>query len=71
MLNAKDQEVLTLMIIKELHWSESWEALNKHINPRAGRKVMLTWTSKRKQDALALLKERAIEHLEARYKLLK
>ena len=71
MLNDKDQEVLTLMVVKELHWSESWEALNKHINPRAGREVMQTWTPKRKQDALALLKERAIEHLEARYELLK
>lgn len=71
MLSDKDQEVLTLMVIKELHWSESWEALNKHIHPRAGREVMLTWTPKRKQDAMALLKERAIEHLEARYKILK
>ena len=71
MLNDKDQEVLTLMVIKELHWSKSWETLNKYINPRSGREVMLTWTPKRKQDALALLKERAIEHLEARYKLLK
>lgn len=71
MLNDKDQEVLTLMVIKELHWSESWEALNKYINPREGREVMLTWTLKRKQDALSLLKGRAIEHLEARYNLLK
>lgn len=70
MLNDKDQEILTIMVIKELHWCESWETLNKHIHPRAGREVMSTWTPKRKQDALALLKERAIEHLEARYKLL-
>lgn len=71
MLSPKDQEVLTLMVIKELHWSESWDALNKHINPRGGREVMLTWTPKRKQDSLSLLKDRAIKHLEARYKLLK
>ena len=71
MLNDKDQEILTLMVIKELCWSESWEALNKHINPRVGREEMLTWTPKRKQDALSLLKQRAIQHLVARYKFLK
>lgn len=71
LLNSKDQEILTLIVIKELHWSESWEALNKHINPRSGRDSIQTWTPKRKQDALALLKERAIKHLGVRYKLLK
>lgn len=70
LLSDKDQDILTLMMIKEFHWCESWEALNKYINPRGGREVMLTWTPKRKQDALALLKERAIEHFVARYKSL-
>lgn len=70
-LNDKDREVLKLMVMKESHWSDAWEILNKYISPKAGRDVMLTWTSKRKQDALALLKERAIKHLEMRYNLLK
>lgn len=71
MLSEKDQEVLTFMVIKELHWSESWDLLNKHMEPRAGREAMLTWIPKQKQDALAVLKKRAIEHLEERYNLLK
>ena len=71
MLSEKDQEVLTLMVIKELHWSESWDLLNKHMNPRTGREAMLTWIPKQKQDALAILKKRAIEHLGERYNLLK
>lgn len=69
-LNTKDQEVLTIMVIKELHWSKAWEALNKYINPRGGREIMLTWKPKRKQDALALLKDRAIKHFVARYNIL-
>lgn len=71
MLNDKDQEVLNVMVVKELHWSQSWEILNKHINPRAGREVMQTWSPKLKQDSLARLKERAIEHLIVRYNMLK
>ncbi len=69
-LNTKDQEVLTIMVIKELHWSKAWEALNKYINPRGGREKMLTWKPKRKQDSLALLKDRAIKHFVVRYNFL-
>lgn len=71
MLNSKDQEVLKLTVVEGRHWSESWELLNKHINPRAGRDSMKSWTPKRKQDSVSLLKDRAIEHLSTRYNLLK
>lgn len=70
MLPAKDREVITVMVIKDLPWRESWEALNQYIHPRDGREVMRTWTPKRKQDALTNLKVRAIKHLKARYVLL-
>lgn len=69
-LNTKDQEVLTIMVIKDLHWSKAWEALNKYINPIGGREIMLTWKPKRKQDSLALLKDRAIKHFVSRYNIL-
>ena len=70
MLNERDKEVLTLMVMKKLPWQNRWEALNKYINPRGGREVIATWSNKRKQDALVALKILALEHLRNNYDVL-
>lgn len=67
MLSEKDQDVINCLVLEKMHWTEAYERLNVYMKPRKGREVMETWSTKRKQDALAVLKARAIEHLQARY----
>lgn len=62
-LSAKDQETIIILIIKKKHWSEAWDILNVYIEPKDGREAMINWTPKVKQDALARLKKRALQHL--------
>lgn len=66
-LSEKDQEVLILLLLDKVHWSEAWESLNLYIDPEGGRDVLSQWSPKRKQDAMAVLKKRAIQHLTAKY----
>lgn len=70
-LSEKDKNVLHYLIIEKTHWSEAYEKLNVYINPKVGRVAMLSWDNKRKQDALAMMKARAIEHLIARFNQIK
>lgn len=66
-LSDKDKDVLHFMVIEKLYWKDAYEELSRYITPREGRQVMETWSDKRRQDALAMMKARAIEHLTARY----
>lgn len=66
-LSEKDQDVINSLVIDKMHWTDAYERLSVYMKPRKGREVMNTWKPKRKQDALAMLKARAIEHLQARY----
>lgn len=69
-LNDKNKHILTVLVKNKAHWSDAWDELNKYINPKGGREVIHSWTNKRKQDALALLKARALEHLVIEYRRL-
>lgn len=69
LLNEKDRKVLTMMVIDNKHWTESWIELSTFINPKCGRDIMNSWPPKLKQDSLARLKERALDHLSSRYKI--
>lgn len=71
LLSEKDKNVLHYLVIEKVHWSEAYEELNIYITPQGGRGVMQSWDNKRKQDALAMMKARAIEHLIARFNQVK
>lgn len=71
LLSDKDKDVIHLLVIQKLHWEDAYDELNHYINPKGGRQVMEGWTNKRKQDALANLKARAIEHLIIKYNKVK
>lgn len=62
-LSDKDKDVLHLLVIQKIYWEDAYDELNQYIYPKDGRQVMEGWSNKRKQDALANMKARAIEHL--------
>lgn len=70
-LPDKDKDILHCLIIQKLNWRDAFDELNKYINPREGRQAMDGWTDKRKQDSLAMMKVRAVEHLVKRFKQVK
>lgn len=67
LLSDKDKRIIDYLVIEKLHWRDAYEELNCYIRPRNGREAMTSWTDKRKQDALAMMKARAIEHLAERF----
>lgn len=67
LLKDKDKKVIKCLILEKKNWQDAFEELNEYINPREGRHVMETWNDKRKQDALAMMKIRAVEHLSKRF----
>lgn len=67
-LSDKDKDIIHYLVIEKLNWEDAFEELSHYINPRKGKEVMKTWDSKRKQDAIAVLKGRAIKHLIKRFK---
>lgn len=70
-LSERDKNILHFLVIEKLHWEDAYDELNCYINPREGRVVMEQWSDKRKQDALSLMKARAIKHLVKRFNELK
>ncbi len=70
-LSERDKNILHFLVIEKLHWEDAYDELNCYINPREGRAVMEQWSDKRKQDALSLMKARAIKHLVKRFNELK
>jgi len=70
-LSEKDKNILYYLIIQNLNWEDAFDELNEYIKPRGGRQVMDFWSNKRKQDALALLKARAVKHLIKRFNQVK
>lgn len=69
-LSDKNKHILTVLVKNKTHWSDAWQELNQYINPKGGRETMTGWENKKKQDALALLKARALEHLVIEYRKL-
>lgn len=70
-LSERDKNVLHFLVIEKFHWEDAYNELNCYINPRGSRNVMENWSDKRKQDAMALMKARAIKHLVKRFNELK
>lgn len=70
-ISEKDKTILLCLIIKKMSWKDAFDKLSGYINPREGRQAMETWTDKRKQDALALMKIRALKHLSVKFNQLK
>ncbi len=84
LLKEKDQEVLRIMVMEKTHWSKAFDLLRKYLDPLGPKKAWQSWsfeekqaaidqywTPKQKQDAISLLKVRAISHLTDRYNQLK
>lgn len=67
LLTDKDKDVLNLLVIQKCYWEDAYKILNVYINPKGGRCEMKNWNNKKKQDSLARLKARAIEHLIIKY----
>lgn len=67
LLSEKDKDVLHILVIQKLYWVDAYEELNQYIFPKEGRQVMESWDNKTKQNALARMKARAIEHLIVRF----
>lgn len=70
-LSDKDKDIIHILVIDKLHWSEAFDELKQYIKPRHGGEDMFTWNNKRKQDALAMMRKRACKHLNVRFKNLK
>lgn len=67
-LSERDREVLRYLVIDNMPSLEAYPLLERFITPRAkdGKtpdEVKAAWTTKQRQDALALMKGRAIKHL--------
>lgn len=71
LLSDKDKDVLHLLVIQKIYWEDAYDELNQYISPKGGRQVMEGWSNKRKQDALANMKARAIEHLVMKFNKVK
>lgn len=71
LLSDKDKDVLHLLVIQKIYWEDAYDELNLYISPKGGRQVMEDWSNKRKQDALANMKARAIEHLVMKFNKVK
>lgn len=70
-LSEKDKNVLHFLVIEKLYWEDAFDELNEYINPRDGRQVISSWSDKRKQDALAMMKAQAVKHLIKKFNSLK
>ena len=70
-MSDKDRNVLTHLILEKMYWEDAFEELKEFINPREGKQVMESWSDKRKQDALAMMKIRAVQHLTKQFNQLK
>lgn len=67
LLSEKDKKVIKCLILDKKNWQIAFEELKEFINPREGRQVMESWTDKRKQDALAMMKIRSVQHLSKKF----
>lgn len=71
-LEERDRQVITSLVInkgeKNRHWSISFKELEGYIHPKpvdgkSSDEVKASWTNKQKQDAMSLLKGRALSNL--------
>lgn len=72
LLSERDREVLRCLVVDNLPSLDAYPQLERFITPRAKGgmlpdEVKARWTAKQRQDALALMKGRALEHLHKRF----
>lgn len=76
-LCVRDRLVIKELVIKKNHWSKAFEVLSPYLNPRphgiydTKEKIIESWSNKQKQDAISLMKGRAIEKLRNNYMSIK
>lgn len=71
-LSERDREVLRCLVVDNMPSLEAYPQLERFITPRAKDgmspdEVKARWTVKQRQDALALMKGRALKHLHERF----
>lgn len=76
MLSDRDKAILRCLVIEKMSALEAYPLLSDFITPRpkgdmTSDEVKASWTNKQRQDALSLLKGRALEHLQKRYNEIK
>ena len=70
-LGEKDQKALLHLVMYKTNYLDAFEDLSPYLNPKKGKKDMETWSNEQKQNAMSLLKGRALEHLVKRMDNLK
>lgn len=76
MLSEKDRLVLRYLVIEQMPALDAYPLLSSFITPRSknglsSEEVKNAWTNKQCQDALSLLKGRALEHLQKNFNSIK
>lgn len=72
-LNERELTVLDELVIKKQNWQDSFKKLRVYLNPKSNNgmtdkdEIINSWTNKQKQDAMSLLKGRAILKLQKAY----
>lgn len=72
-LNERDLKVLDELVVKKQHWQIAFNKLRDILNPKPFNglvdkdDIINSWTSKQKQDAMSLLKGRALHKLQKAY----
>lgn len=71
-LSEKDREVLRLLLIENKSGIDAFPALSQYITPKAkegmtSEQVKESWSIKQRQDAMSLLKGRALDHLKRQF----
>lgn len=71
-LSEKDREVLRLLLIENMSGIEAFPVLSQYITPIAkegmtSEQVKESWSIKQRQDAMSLLKGRALDHLKKQF----
>lgn len=70
-LSEKDRKTLQYLVMYKTNYLDAFEDLSSYINPKKGKKDMETWNNEQKQNAMSLLKGRALGHLIKRMENLK
>lgn len=71
-LSEKDREVLRLLLIENKSGIDAFPALSQYITPKpkegmTSEQVKESWSTKQRQDAMSLLKGRALDHLKTQF----
>jgi hypothetical protein len=76
LLSEKDKEIIKCLIFNNMSSIEAFPYLSKYINPRkkdglSTDEIKASWTNKQCQDAISLIKGRALAHLQKQFRIIK